>query len=63
MLQVRGEIHAARGEPDEAQACLNQAADIFRELDQRYDLEQTLRVRDKLSAGTGSGAQRGGRSE
>ncbi len=52
VLQVRGEIHAARGELDEAQACLTRAANIFRELDQRYDLEQTLRIRGNLLTGT-----------
>jgi tetratricopeptide (TPR) repeat protein len=52
VLQVRGEIHAARGEPDEAEACLTRAAEIFRELDQRYDLEQTLRIRASLPTGT-----------
>jgi tetratricopeptide (TPR) repeat protein len=50
VLRVRGEIHAARGEPDEAEACLSRAAEIFRELGQHYDLEQTLRLRASLTA-------------
>lgn len=62
VLRVRGEIHAARGEMNEAETCLSRAAEIFRELGQRYDLEETLRVREKLSVGAGSGAQGGGRS-
>lgn len=52
VLRVRGEIHAARGEPDESEACLSRAAEIFRELGQRYDLEQTLRIRASLPTGT-----------
>jgi DNA-binding SARP family transcriptional activator len=59
-LRVRGEIHAARGEPTEAGACLTQAADIFRELDQRYDLAQTLRIWGDLPTGAYSKVQRGG---
>jgi class 3 adenylate cyclase len=52
VLRVRGEIHAARGEPDEAEACLSRAEEIFRELGQHYDLEQTLRLRAGLPTGT-----------
>jgi tetratricopeptide (TPR) repeat protein len=59
-LRVRGEIHAARGEPTEAGACLTQAADIFRELDQRYDLAQTLLIWGDLPTGANSKVQRGG---
>ncbi len=58
-LRVRGEIHAARGELSEAESCLARAADIFRELDQRYDLAQTLRIWGELPAGEGSRTQRG----
>jgi hypothetical protein len=63
VLRVRGEIHAARGEPSEARACLARAADIFREMDQRYDLTQTLRIWGNLPTGTDSEAQRGGRAQ
>jgi DNA-binding SARP family transcriptional activator len=62
-LRMQGEIHAARGEPTEAGACLTQAADIFRELDQRYDLTQTLRIWGKLPTGTNSEVQRGGETQ
>jgi tetratricopeptide (TPR) repeat protein len=61
-LRVQGEIHAARGESTEAEACLTRAADIFRELDQRYDLAQTLRIWGDLPTRTDSEAQRGGRA-
>jgi DNA-binding SARP family transcriptional activator len=61
-LRVQGEILAARGESTEAEACLTRAADIFRELDQRYDLAQTLRIWGDLPTRTDSEAQRGGRA-
>jgi tetratricopeptide (TPR) repeat protein len=61
-MRLRGEIHAARGEPTEAEACLARAADIFRELDQSYDLAQTLRIWGDLPTRTDSEAQRGGRA-
>ncbi len=47
-VRVRGQIHAARGELAEAETCLRQAAEIFRELDQRYDLKETLQIREHL---------------
>lgn len=50
VLRVWGEIHAARGETEEAGDYLSRAADIFRDLGQPYDLEQTLRIRDSLPA-------------
>jgi ATP/maltotriose-dependent transcriptional regulator MalT len=58
-LRVRGEIHAARGESSEAKSCLARAADIFRELDQRYDLAQTLRIWGELPTGDDARTQRG----
>jgi DNA-binding SARP family transcriptional activator/tetratricopeptide (TPR) repeat protein len=63
VLRVRGEIHAARGDPGEARACLARAADIFRELDQRYDLARTLRIWGNLPIGTNPETQRGGRAQ
>jgi tetratricopeptide (TPR) repeat protein len=63
VLRVRGEIHAARGEPNEARTCLAMAADIFRELDQRYDLAQALRIWGDLPARTDSEVQREGRNQ
>jgi DNA-binding SARP family transcriptional activator len=63
VLRVRGEIHVARGEPGEAKDCLARASDIFRELDQRYDLAQTLRIWGKLPTGTDSEAQRSDRTQ
>jgi DNA-binding SARP family transcriptional activator len=63
VLRVRGEIHAARGETNEARTCLARAADIFRELDQPYDLTQALRIWGDLPTGTDSEVQRGGRTQ
>jgi DNA-binding SARP family transcriptional activator len=49
-LRLRGQLHVARGDQAEAEACLAQAAALFRELDQKLDLAQTLLIWGRLPA-------------
>ncbi len=49
-LRLRGQLHAARGELAAAEACLAQAAGLFRELGQKLDLAETLLLWGRLPA-------------
>lgn len=50
LLRVQGQLHAARGETTTAEIRLAEAAGIFRELDDSYDLAQTLQIWGSLPA-------------
>jgi tetratricopeptide (TPR) repeat protein len=53
LARAHGQIHAARGEPAEAERCLLEAAGLFRALGDQYDLALTLQALAAVDGGEG----------